>query len=129
MPFLSVTCLVRGVLRAAPRPTHLRRRVSVRVYLNTQASSMLDGYTPDALLVLAYSYTIPADNTLAHEQILERVFAALNGFPEHPDDRVHTEAWEARDHHSLSVGDVVVIGDRHYARNHIGWASVTARLP
>jgi hypothetical protein len=54
--------------------------------------------------------------------MLERIIAAFNGFPEHPDDHAHADAWAAKRQRSLSVGDVVTIDDRHYACESTGWA-------
>ncbi|WP_433755796.1 hypothetical protein [Nocardia sp. CA-135398] len=105
-----------------------RRVVSVRVFLNRAPYSLLHGYTPDAPLVLAYQYNVPAEGAPADAVILERAFAAFNGHPTHPDDHAHADAWADKPLRSLSVADVVAIDDRHYACESAGWTRIAAPL-
>jgi hypothetical protein len=100
--------------------------IEVRVYLNTDPTAMLTGHRPAAPMPLAYTYRLRADRTDTDEILLERVFAAFNAHPEHDDDHRHTDAWYANRFRSLSVGDVVGLGNRHYACRSSGWTLVAA---
>ncbi|MEV4238952.1 hypothetical protein AB0J47_27670 [Nocardia sp. NPDC049737] len=113
-------------LRQMFAPHH--RAVTMRVFLNQQPHFLLHGYTPDAALVLAYTYSVSADNAPADEVLLERAFAAFNGFPEHDDDHTHAQAWAAKRFRSLAVGDVVALDDRYYACQSAGWTRVATPL-
>ncbi|MET8779072.1 hypothetical protein ABZV58_29060 [Nocardia sp. NPDC004654] len=101
-------------------------RVIVAVFVNTDPLALLDGYSPGAQLVLAYRYTMAAASAGEDRMLLERVFAAFNDHPVHPDDQQHADAWAAKRLRSLSVGDVVAIDDRYYACASVGWTSIPA---
>ncbi|MGN2636525.1 hypothetical protein ACTD5D_10095 [Nocardia takedensis] len=98
--------------------------VDVRVYLNTDPQGMLGGYRTGAPLTLAYHcrLLLDPDNRADVVELLDRVFAALNGHPEHDTDSAHTRAWYSQGHRSLSVGDVIVLDDDlAYACSPYGW--------
>ncbi|MFE7720814.1 hypothetical protein ACFU44_17420 [Nocardia rhizosphaerihabitans] len=108
----------------------LRRRpappLMVTVYLSTDPHSMIYGYRPGDTFLLADRFLL--DNPghtggIDDCAVLERVFAALNDHPRH-DDIDHTRRWYRRGHRSLSVGDVVGLGPRHYACTAVGWRHV-----
>ncbi len=101
--------------------------VLVTVYLSTDPHSMIHGYQPGEVVLLADRFLLdnahlaPGSDETAP---LERIFAALNDHPRH-EDADHTRRWYGRGHRSLSVGDVVAIGRRHYACTPVGWRHVT----
>ncbi|MFD4407732.1 hypothetical protein ACFWPH_33705 [Nocardia sp. NPDC058499] len=103
-------------------PTAAARRV--RVFCNNDRD-ILDGYQPEAHLVLAYTLTAPT--ACSDSQILEWVFAMFNDHPLDADDETHTRAWYDSGLRSLSVGDVVAIDDNFYACASIGWIPIEPR--
>ncbi|MEV0027854.1 hypothetical protein [Nocardia sp. NPDC050793] len=100
--------------------------MTVTVLLNDEHDAIIVGFRPGARLVLAYRYTLPAATAGTDPLLLERVFAAFNGEPVHPDDERHADAWPAKGLRSLSVGDVVAIDNRHYACDSAGWTPIPA---
>ncbi|MGV9823478.1 hypothetical protein [Nocardia xishanensis] len=116
----------RRLLHAVQRWIRPQSRVTVTVFVNTDPLALLCGYSPGAQLVLAYRYTLPAATVGDDRLLLERVFAAFNDQPVHPDDQLHADAWAAKRLRSLSVGDVVALDDRYYACAPVGWMSIPA---
>ncbi|WP_141810591.1 hypothetical protein [Nocardia bhagyanarayanae] len=116
----------RQVLRALQRWLTPGPTLTVTVLLNQDSDALLSGYLPGARLALAYHYTLPAATTGSDQLLLERVFAAFNDHPVHPDDQHHADAWTAKRLRSLSVGDVVALNDRYYACASVGWMSIPA---
>ncbi len=116
----------RLALRAARRWLTPGPRLTVTVLLNQDPDTLFSGYLPGARLILAYRYTLPAVTAGEDRMLLERVFAAFNDQPVHPDDQLHADAWAAKRLRSLSVGDVVAIDDRYYACAPVGWMSIPA---
>ncbi|MFI2478693.1 hypothetical protein [Nocardia xishanensis] len=98
----------------------------VTVWLNHDPDAIIVGHRPGARLVLAYRYTLPAATAGTDSLLLERIFAAFNSEPVHPDDERHSATWTAQRLRSLSVGDVVAIDDRHYACESVGWTPIPA---
>ncbi|MGY1898358.1 hypothetical protein [Nocardia gipuzkoensis] len=111
-----------AALRRALTPH--RRSVTVRVFLNNTPHATLHGYTRAARLDLAYEYTIPTEEAADDEALLDRAFAAFNGYPDRPEDHLHADAWTDKRFRSLSVGDVVIIDDRYYACQSRGWVRI-----
>ncbi|WP_280186202.1 MULTISPECIES: hypothetical protein [Nocardia] len=107
-------------------PTWLRPAATITVFLNADRPSTPYRYHRGAPLVAAYEYTVPAAKVWSDQLMLDRAFAAFNGYPKYPDDHAHADAWAAAGRRSLSVGDVVAIDDRHYACESFGWRLVTA---
>ncbi|MFI5501103.1 hypothetical protein ACIA5E_18750 [Nocardia asteroides] len=96
----------------------------VIVYLSTDPHSMIHGYRPSETFLLADRFLLDNPDTSSEDTVvLERVFAALNDHPRY-DDADHTRRWYRRGHRSLSVGDVVALGIRHYACTPHGWRHV-----
>ncbi|MEU2258164.1 hypothetical protein ABZ540_33890 [Nocardia xishanensis] len=104
----------------------LQPQVTVTVWLNDDSDAISVGFRPGARLVLAYRYTLPAATTGTDSLLLERVFAAFNGEPVHPDDERHADAWPTKGLRSLSVGDIVAIDNRYYACESVGWTPIPA---
>lgn len=116
---------LRHLTRALRRAfTPHRRTVTVRVFLNNNPHATLHGYTRAAGLVLAYDYTLPAEDAAADDVLLERAFAAFNGHPDRAEDHVHAAVWTGKRLRSLSVGDVVAIDDCYYACQSRGWTPI-----
>ncbi|WP_435593567.1 hypothetical protein [Nocardia sp. bgisy118] len=116
----------RLALRVARRWLTPGPRLTVTVLLNQDPDALFSGYLPSARLVLAYRYTLPAVTAGEDRMLLERVFAAFNDQPVHPEDQLHADAWAAERLRSLSVGDVVALDDRYYACASVGWMSIPA---
>lgn len=99
--------------------------------------SFFDGYTPAASVTLADRFALDIsmrtadfhilqrifDAALDDQVVLDRVFAALNGHPDDGDEAL-TDRWYGQRRRSLSVGDVVALGTRHYACTPVGWQHV-----
>jgi len=117
---------LRETLQAIDRWLRPQPTVTVIIYLNADPEAMLTGYSPGAPMVLSHRYTLPAATAGTDSLLLERIFAALNSHPVHPDDQQHATAWTAEHRRSLSVGDVVAIDDRLYACAARGWTSIPA---
>ncbi|APE37120.1 hypothetical protein BOX37_27910 [Nocardia mangyaensis] len=109
------------------------------VYLANDPLAMLTGYTRGTAVTLADRFDLDLTPRLADTALLERVFArdtggpddvvlgrifdALNDHPE-PGDEHLTDRWYRGGRRSLSVGDVVALGPRHYACAAIGWEPI-----
>lgn len=131
-------CITRLGLVAA-RAQHPQRSVLVTVYLANDPLAMLTGYTRGTAVTLADRFDLDLTPRLADTALLERVFArdtggsddvvlgrifgALNDHPE-PGDEHLTTRWYSGGRRSLSVGDVVALGARHYACARIGWEPI-----
>ncbi|MCC3328307.1 hypothetical protein [Nocardia abscessus] len=122
-PLTVLRHLTRALRRAF---TPHRRGITVRVFLNTNPRATLHGYTRAAVLDLAYDHTVPTEDAADDDALLERAFAAFNGYPDRPEDRVHADAWTDNRFRSLSVGDVVALDDRYYACQSRGWVRIPA---
>lgn len=104
-------------------------KVYVQVWLNqgTDGWNFWNGYQPGDKMLLAAEYYADASLLPGHDEsqpnaILNQAFRELNI------DNPSTEwAVEYRDkrHRSLSVGDVVVVGEAAYACARVGWQAVT----
>ncbi|MFJ2834285.1 hypothetical protein ACIO52_02870 [Nocardia sp. NPDC087230] len=118
--------------RSVAARTRRARTRWVRVYLG-DIDTIFFGYTPDKPLSLADRFALDismrdADlellqRILDDHVLLDRVFAALNGHPNHGDEAL-TDHWYGLGHRSLSVGDVLALGSRHYACTPTGWRHV-----
>ncbi|KOV84793.1 hypothetical protein [Nocardia sp. NRRL S-836] len=95
--------------------------VPVRVFHNNDASaSLLNGYQPGSTVTEVYLYI---EDALDDHVLLDRAFDLFNIDPDPelgaPDERA--VEYRSRGNRSLSVGDVVAVGDRFYAVDHTGW--------
>lgn len=113
----------------------------VRVYLG-DIDTIFFGYTPDKPLAFATRFVLDTaireadleilqricDAAFDDQVVLDRIFAALNGHPDHGDEAL-TDHWYGLGHRSLSVGDVVALGSRHYACTPTGWRHVPPPRP
>lgn len=77
-------------------------------------------YEPGDEYYLATTYSEPDDEDLAY---CERAFERFNVGDERTDPVV--SQYRGAGHRSLSVGDVVVIDDRAYTCNSVGWNFLT----
>lgn len=86
------------------------------------------GYEPGDPITRVFDYEIDVDLTDAAAIVVEalaQAFRCFNGFP--ANDREHdlTRRYRAAGHRSLSVGDVVVIGEIAMSCEPFGWAPVS----
>ncbi|MEU3010064.1 hypothetical protein [Nocardia asteroides] len=123
----------RRFVAARTRRAHTRW---VGVYLG-DIDTVFFGYTSYKPLALAARFALDTsmreadlellqriyDAAFDDQVVLDRVFAALNGHPDHGDEAL-TDHWYGLGHRSLSVGDVVALGSRHYACTPTGWRHV-----
>jgi len=102
---------------------------AVAVYLNDSRDSML-GFDPaDAQLVLAARFTIPAPSTAEEvAAALEGIFEQLNVGGELIAAFDYTVDYRAAGHRSLSVGDVVTIGETAFAVARFGFDTIPAAV-
>ncbi|MGW6421438.1 hypothetical protein ACWF82_02080 [Nocardia sp. NPDC055053] len=122
----------RRFVAAQTRRAHI---LWVSVYLGDD--SFFGGYTADTSVTIADRSALDIsmrtadfqilqrifDAAFDHQVVLDRVFAALNGHPDDGDEAL-TDRWYGKCHRSLSVGDVVALGTRHYACSPVGWQQV-----
>jgi hypothetical protein len=99
--------------------------VPVKVYLNAnERESFMDGFKEADPLVLAAEYRVGVEmiDSGSANPILNQAFRELN-----IDDPTAEWAVEyrARGRRSLSVGDVVVVGEIAYAVDRVGWKPVS----
>jgi len=102
-------------------------QASVAVYLNDARDSFL-GFDPaQAQLRLVARFTIPAPrDARAAMGALEDVYVQLNVGGELVEPCAYTVDYRAAGHRSLSVGDVVVIGETAFAVARFGFDPVGA---
>lgn len=107
-----------------------QRLTTVTVWLNTTTDpegrhlGMVRGYKPEDTLELGISYVTTADDDPV--RLAEDAFAAFNGHPNTPDHDDMVEAWYGSRRRSLSVGDVVAVGDRRYSVDSCGWTELAS---
>lgn len=102
-------------------------KVYVQVWLNqSDGWNFWNGYTPGDKMLLAAEYYADASMLPNHDEsqpnaILNQAFRELN-----IDDPTTEWAQQYREdrHRSLSVGDVVVVGESAYACARMGWQPV-----
>jgi hypothetical protein len=103
----------------------LEEQIQVRVYLNqNERESFMDGFKSTDPLICATSYFVTADRIDGGSVngILNEAFAELNR--DEPTAN-WARVYRARGRRSLSVGDVVVIGEIAYAVERVGWKAVS----
>jgi len=89
--------------------------------------AMLDGYQPGDPMVCVFAYQAdPAGR--APEQIADEAFAIFNDHPPDPDGADLACAYYGRRLRSLSVGDLVVVGEVPLAVAKAGWTPVSGGL-
>lgn len=100
---------------------------SVAVYLNDSRASTF-GFTPDdSQLRLAARFTIPAPaDARAAVEALEGIYVQLNIGGDLVAALDYTEGYRAAGNRSLSVGDVVVIGEAAFAVARFGFEPISA---
>jgi hypothetical protein len=90
-------------------------------------TGMLDGYRPGNPVVRVFAYQAnPAGR--APEQIAEEAFAICNGHPRDADGADLARRYYERELRSLSVGDVVAVGEAGLAVGRVGWILVRGDL-
>ncbi len=102
-------------------------RVRVRVYLN-DAENSFDGFTPAAArLHLAGEFEVAAPGSQAAVfEVLDDVFTQLNVGGEIVAAADYTLAYRSAGHRSLSVGDVLVLGETAFAVARFGFDVIPA---
>jgi len=108
----------------------LEEGIPVKVYLNrNERESFMDGYKDGDPLELAVKYEMPYGDEIDGIEdapgiagILNQAFSELNR-----DDPSTDWAKDYRDRgmRSLSVGDVVAVGELAYACDSVGWRTVS----
>jgi hypothetical protein len=86
-------------------------------------TAMLDGYRPGDPMVCVFRYQVAADRRRP-EAIAEDAFAAFNGHPASPQDAGLARRYYQRRLRSLSVGDVVTVGETPLVCERAGWAAL-----
>ena len=87
----------------------------------------LDGFTPGDPLVRVFTYqTLPCGRP--PEAIAEDAFALANGHPRDPGSAELSRLYYERRLRSLSVGDVVAVGEVGLAVGRAGWTLVRGGL-
>jgi hypothetical protein len=81
----------------------------------------LDGFTPGDPMVRVFTYQAPADTRLP-EAIAEDAFALANGHPRDPASAELSRRYYERRLRSLSVADLVVVGEAALIVERAGWA-------
>jgi len=90
-------------------------------------TGMLDGYQPGDQVVRVFTYQAdPAGR--APEEIAEEAFAICNGHPGDPGGEELARRYYERELRSLSVGDVVAVGEAGLAVGRVGWTPVRGGL-
>jgi hypothetical protein len=103
----------------------------IRVYHNVARDpagrplGMLDGYAPDHPVALVAELHLPTTGVAPMDaaSTLATVFRLFNvgDDPEFGTPDPHAIEYRSRGNRSLSVGDVVAVGDRHFACARISW--------
>jgi hypothetical protein len=90
-------------------------------------TGMLDGYQPGDAVARVFTYQAEPDGR-DPEQIAEEAFAICNGHPSSPRGQDLSRRYYARELRSLSVGDVVAVGEAGLAAGRIGWTLIRGGL-
>jgi hypothetical protein len=87
----------------------------------------LDGFTPGDPMVRVFTYqTLPCGRP--PEAIAEDAFALANGHPRDPGSAELSRRYYEQRLRSLSVGDVVAVGEVGLAAGRVGWTLVRGGL-
>lgn len=89
-------------------------------------TAMLDGYRPGDPMVEVFTYQ--ADPAGGPEAVAEEAFGIFNGHPRDARDTGLARAYYERELRSLSVGDVVSVGETRLAVAKAGWTPVSDDL-
>lgn len=84
--------------------------------------AMLDGYRPGDPVVRVFTYQ--ADPAGSPEAVAEDAFAICNGHPRRAADAGLSRDYYDRELRSLSVGDIVSVGETRLAVTKVGWTLV-----
>ena len=90
-------------------------------------TAMRDGYQPGAPAVRVFTYQADPTGRTA-EEIAEEAFAICNGHPRDASCQDLARRYYERELRSLSVGDVVAIGEAGLAVGRVGWTLVRGGL-
>lgn len=90
-------------------------------------TGMLDGYQPGNPVVRVFAYQAGAAGR-APEAMAEDTFAICNGHPYDAGGEELSRRYYARELRSLSVGDVVAVGEAALAVARAGWTPVRGGL-
>jgi hypothetical protein len=89
-------------------------------------TGMLEGYQPGNPVVRVFTYqTAPAGSP---EETAEEAFAICNGHPRDARGEDLARRYYQRELRSLSVGDVVAVGEARLAVGRVGWTLVLGGL-
>jgi hypothetical protein len=95
--------------------------------LDDRPTGMLEGYHPGDPMVRVFTYQAdPAGRT--PEQIAEEAFAICNGHPADAAGEDLARRYYERELRSLSVGDIVAVGEAGLAVGRVGWTLVPGGL-
>jgi hypothetical protein len=95
-------------------------KVSVKVMLN-QDTNFLSDYAPGNRLVEAASFELDYPEVGGVEQLLEHVYEQLNVGGDIVPATEWTTKYRAEGNRSLSVGDVVLLGETAWTCSSFGW--------
>ncbi|GAA1624114.1 hypothetical protein GCM10009733_020950 [Nonomuraea maheshkhaliensis] len=95
--------------------------ITVAVWHNT--TGMFAAWQPDDAMIKVFAFQIPAEAARTPDRVLAETWRIFNV----GDDEL-ARSYRARRLRSLSVGDVVAIGELAWAYNPIGYRQVAGRL-
>jgi hypothetical protein len=105
-------------------------QTKITIFHKTDRDNIFDPYEPGHAVekVFEFEAELPTDLDPdgARVEVAERAFAAFNGQPD-PEWFEHTQAYYAQENRSLSVGDLVVVGDVVLAVDRFGFARTEIR--
>jgi len=99
-------------------------------YLHTDAGDLFRrGYRPGERIKRVYDYDVDAGEKGVSldsvREIAEQAFRIFNDAPASDWERDHARRYRAAGHRSLSVGDVVIVGEIALSCEPVGWVPVT----
>ncbi|GLX06692.1 hypothetical protein [Microbispora sp. NBRC 16548] len=91
--------------------------ITVSIWHNTAfPDNLVSGWQSDHPMLKVYAYDIPAERARNPQEVLEEAFTTFN-----VGEDARAEKSRARGNRSLSVGDIVVVGEVGWACGSFGW--------
>lgn len=105
--------------------------MKVTLYHNEARGAMLDGYRPGDPLVRVFDAEVPDEWGRHPRSVADQMFLIGNidaGDTDNPVNAYLVRAYRQERNRSLSVGDVVVVGEAPFAVDKVGFSLVTGTL-